>query len=84
VRNTLISKKSPLVLSLYFEDDYLVLQHTLNDKLVLHQDSMNLFKRLQRSYSFFSDQTFVQVKAGNQNYIKFPVVHVPSLIEETP
>lgn len=82
VRNTLISKKHPLTLSLYVEDDYLVLQHQLNDKLIAHQDSMNSFKRLQRSYSFFSDKIFVQVKAGNQNYIKFPIVNVPSLTEE--
>jgi hypothetical protein len=83
VRNTLISKKHPLTLSLYVEDDYLVLQHQLNDKLIAHHDSMNSFKRLQRSYSFFSDKIFVQVKAGNQNYIKFPIVNVPSLKEET-
>lgn len=83
VRNTLISKKYPLRLLLYREDDYLVLQHSLNDKLILHQDSMNSFKRLQRSYSFFSDTTFVQVKAGNQNYIKFPLLNVPLLTEET-
>jgi hypothetical protein len=83
VRNTLISKKHPLTLSLYVEDDYLVLQHQLNDKLIAHQDSMNSFKRLQRSYSFFSDKIFVQVKARNQNYIKFPIVNVPSLTEET-
>lgn len=76
VRNTLISKKSPLLLSIYEEDDYIVLQHQLNDKLVLHTQSMDSFLRLQRSYSFFSDNTFVQVKAGNQHYIKFPAIGV--------
>jgi hypothetical protein len=76
VRNTLISKKSPLLLSIYEEDDYIVLQHQLNDKLVLHTQSMDSFLRLQRSYSFFSDNTFVQVKAGNQHYIKFPSIGV--------
>lgn len=77
VRNTLISTRSPLTISLYCEDeDYLVLQHTLNDKLLLHHESLDAFARLQRSYSFFSEQPFVQVKAGRDNFIKFPLVRV--------
>ncbi len=78
IRNTLISGKSPLVIRLYLEeeDDYLVLQHTLNEKLQLHQESLHAFARLQRSYSFFSDKPFVQVKAGKENYIKFPMIRM--------
>jgi sensor histidine kinase YesM len=76
IRNTLISQKSPLVIRLYLEeeDDYLVLQHTLNDRLQLHQESLQAFTRLQRSYTFFSDKPFVQVKAGKENFIKFPMI----------
>jgi sensor histidine kinase YesM len=78
VRNTLLSAKSPLVIRLYLEeeDDYLVLQHTMNDRLMKHQESMDSFSRLQRSYAFFSDKPFVQVKAGRENYIKFPLIRV--------
>lgn len=82
IRNTLISRQAPLVIRLYLEveDDYLVLQHTINDKLMLHQESLNAFVRLQRSYSFFSDKPFVQVKAGRENYIKFPLIRVSTEI----
>jgi hypothetical protein len=83
VRNTLISEKSPLVISIYEEDEYIVLQHHLNEKLVQHTASLDSFLRLQRSYSFFSDNTFVQVKAGNQNYIKFPAIGVSQTVQET-
>lgn len=78
IRNTLISAKSPLIIKLYLEedDDYVVLQHTLNDKLQQHNESLNAFARLQRSYSFFSEKPFVQVKAGKENYIKFPLVRL--------
>jgi len=78
VRNTLISGRKPLVIQLYREedDDYLVLQHTLNDKLLQHEESLAAFSRLQRSYTFFSEQPFVQVKAGKENYIKFPLIRV--------
>lgn len=78
VRNTLIAKKTPLVIRLYLEegDEYLVLQHTLNDRLLVHQESLHAFSRLQRSYSFFSENPFVQVKAGKENYIKFPLVRI--------
>ncbi|MFM8740240.1 MAG: histidine kinase [Cytophagales bacterium] len=83
VRNTLISEKSPMVISIYEEDEYVVLQHQLNEKLVLHTASLDSFLRLQRSYSFFSDNTFVQVKAGNQNYVKFPAIGVSQTVQET-
>lgn len=78
IRNTLISTRYPLVIYLYLEedDDYLVLQHTLNDKLQQHSESLHAFARLQRSYSFFSEKPFVQVKAGKENYIKFPLVRI--------
>ncbi len=78
VRNTLISKQSPLVVRIYLEegDEYLVLQHTINDRLLLHQESLHAFARLQRSYSFFSENPFVQVKASKENYIKFPLMRI--------
>lgn len=76
VRNTLISKEVPLTLRLEMEDDYLVLSHPINDRLLIHEDSQNSFERLQRSYSFFSEKPFVQVKANKENYIKFPIVSV--------
>ena len=77
VRNTLISNDTPLRVSVYVEgDDYLVMQHAIHDKLVLHHESLENFARLQRSYSFFSDQPFVQVKADRENYIKFPIITV--------
>jgi hypothetical protein len=77
VRNTLISKDLPLEVKIYLEgDDYLVMQHKIFDKLALHQESLQNFSRLQRSYSFFSDQPFVQVKADRENYIKFPLIKI--------
>jgi hypothetical protein len=77
-RNTLISKQSPLVIRVYLEEgeEYLVLQHSINDKLLLHKESLNAYARLQRSYSFFSENPFVQVKAGKENYIKFPLMQI--------
>lgn len=83
VRNTLISKESPLVIRLYLEEgeEYLVLQHTLNDRLLLHRDSLQAYDRLKRSYSFFSENPFVQVKAGKENYIKFPLVQIADDID---
>jgi len=77
VRNTLISAQTPLVLTLSLEeDDYLVLSHGLNDKLLLHPESQAAFQQLQRSYSIYSDRPFIQVKAGRENYVKFPLVTV--------
>ncbi len=84
IRNTLISPDAPLVFTLSQEDDeYFVLHHDLNDKLQLHPESLAAFQRLQRSYSVYSDRPFVQVKAGRENYIKFPMIMVEPLLSET-
>jgi hypothetical protein len=77
VRNTLFSKEVPFLLSIYEEDDdYIVLQHKMNDKLILHEESMQAFARIQRVYSFFSESHFMQVKAHGENYIKFPALKI--------
>lgn len=77
VRNTLLSDLTPLALTLYLEDDgYLVLQHKLNDRLILHEESLQSFARIQRVYSFFSDIPFIQIKAYGENYIKFPIIRI--------
>jgi hypothetical protein len=84
LRNTLISADVPLVLTLEQEDeDYFVLQHELNDKLQLHPESLQAFQRLQRSYSVYSDRPFIQIKAGRENYIKFPMITVDHAVTET-
>jgi Histidine kinase len=83
LRNTLISADAPLILTLSQEDEeYFVLHHDLNDKLQLHPESLEAFQRLQRSYSVYSDRPFVQVKAGRENYIKFPMITVDHSVTE--
>ncbi len=84
VRNTLISADSPLLLELEKEEsDYFVLHHFLNDKLQLHPESLQAFQLLQRSYSVYSDRPFIQVKAGRENYIKFPMITVDQSVSES-
>lgn len=77
IRSTLISEQSPLMITLeQEEEDYLVLTHGLNDKLMPHTESQMAFKQLQRSYSIYSDKPFIQVKAGRENYVKFPLLAI--------
>jgi LytS/YehU family sensor histidine kinase len=84
IRNTLISADSPLTLTLMQEDDeYFVLHHNLNDKLQLHAKSLLAFQHLQRSYSVYSDRPFIQIKAGRENYVKFPLINVDHSVTET-
>jgi hypothetical protein len=83
IRNTLISSDSPLNLTLSEEgEDYFVLHHGLNERLQLHPESLQGFQQLQRSYSLYSDRPFIQVKAGHENYIKFPMIKVDQIVLE--
>jgi sensor histidine kinase YesM len=74
VRNTIISRFEPFIIQCYVEDDYLTLQSTLNDRLLLHEASEHAFERLQKSYSMYSDLPLIKVKAYQENYIKLPVI----------
>lgn len=77
VRNTIISNKEPLIIRCYLEDDeYLVLQCKLNDRLVKHAESTMALARLQKSYTLYSEKPLIQVKAYEENYIKLPVLHL--------
>lgn len=77
VRNTIISANDPLVIKCYLEDDeYLVLQCRLNDRLVKHSESTLALARLQKSYTLYSEKPLIQIKAYEENYIKLPVLRL--------
>lgn len=76
-RNTIISTQHPLVIRCYLEDEeYLIVQSKLNDRLVPHTESIMALNRLQKSYSLYSERPLIQVKAYEENYIKLPVLRV--------
>jgi sensor histidine kinase YesM len=77
VRNTIVSNQEPLIIRCYVEDDeYLVLQSRLNDRLVRHTESLAGLSRLQKSYTLYSERPLIQVKAYEENYIKLPVLQL--------
>jgi len=77
VRNTIISNQEPLLIRCYLEDDeYLIIQSRLNDKLIPHTESTMALNRLQKSYTLYSERPLIQVKAYEENYIKLPVLRI--------
>jgi hypothetical protein len=77
VRNTIISNLEPLTIHCYIEDEeYLILQSKLNDRLVKHAESTTALARLQKSYTLYSEKPLIQVKAYEDNYIKLPVLRL--------
>jgi LytS/YehU family sensor histidine kinase len=77
IRNTIISYQEPFVISCFIEEDeYLVIQSKLNDRLIKHTESSLAFERLQKSYSLYSEKPLIQVKAYEENYIKLPLLRI--------
>ena len=74
VRNTIISRFENFIIRCYLEDDYITLQCKLNDRLIMHPDSDAALARLQKSYSLYSDQPMISIKAYEDKYIKLPVI----------
>ena len=76
VRSTIVSRFEPLTIRCYLEDDYITLQSKLNDRLIQNPNAELALTRLQKSYSLYSDQPMIKVKAYEENYIKLPVIRV--------
>jgi hypothetical protein len=84
-RQSIISPTTPLEITAYTEGgEYLILQHSLNERLIPESEPDRVVERLQRSYSFFSELPLVQVKAYEENYIKLPLVAHPLIESSTP
>jgi sensor histidine kinase YesM len=81
VRNTIIPPGEPFLIRCYLEDNYITVQSILNDRLMMHPGTEMAFARLQKSYSLYSDQPLIKVKAYQENYIKLPVIQLANEIE---
>jgi hypothetical protein len=76
VRSTIVSRFEPMIIRCYLEDDYITIQSKLNDRLIQNSNAELALARLQKSYSLYSDQPMIKVKAYEENYIKLPVIRV--------
>jgi LytS/YehU family sensor histidine kinase len=76
VRSTIITPYEPFIIRCYLEDGFITLQARLNDRLVSHPSSDVALMRLQKSYSLYSDQPVIRVKAYQDNYVKLPVIRM--------
>ncbi|HMG91947.1 MAG TPA: histidine kinase [Chryseolinea sp.] len=76
VRSTIVSRFEPMIIRCYLEDDYITIQSKLNDRLIQNPNAELALSRLQKSYSLYSDQPMIKVKAYEENYIKLPVIRV--------
>lgn len=74
VRNSIISGVENFIIRVFYEDDYINIQSHLNDKLIPHPASEFAFTKLQKSYTRFTDQPLIRVKAYQDNFIKLPVI----------
>jgi sensor histidine kinase YesM len=76
IRNSIVTRFEPFVIVVYREDDYLVIQSKLNDRLMIYPGSDVAFTRLQKSYSLYTELPLIKVKAYQENYIKLPILQV--------
>ncbi|UII20680.1 histidine kinase [Fulvivirga ligni] len=78
IRNSIINKFKPMQieLSLETDDGYFILQHKLNDKLIISENRSQIFKQMQNAYGYYSEKPVVHVKAYDMNYIKIPILEI--------
>lgn len=75
IRQTIITTAQPLGIHFDFqEDDYLVIRHKLNNRLV--NKKQDYISELQNAYSIYTEKPVVSVKAYGENYVKIPILHL--------
>ena len=74
IKGNIISENRPLNIVLAMEDNYLTLSHKLNERLAKNKNEVVTFKRLQRAYSYFSDQPLIKVQAYGDAFYKIPLL----------
>ncbi|MDN5204419.1 histidine kinase [Fulvivirgaceae bacterium BMA10] len=76
VNSSIIAKNQPLKIICYLEwdEEYLVLEKTLNDRLLIDGNIKDRFDNVQEAYAFFTDKPVMEVKAYNESFIKVPLL----------
>ena len=77
-RKTIISKERPLEVKCYIDetDDYLVFEANLNERFVTSDEMERRVDMLVKAYEFFTSKPFMNVKAGEQTFVKIPLLRV--------
>lgn len=78
VNSTIIQPSRPLEISLRTEDDYLVIEYTLWEKLMPAVNYREKLSELEASFGHFTQRPFLIVKAEDKAYIKMPVLLLES------
>jgi len=76
VSSTIISDTQPMKLMCYVEEDYLVLEHRLNQRLIPMDKQSNGIQKVIDAYSFYTLKPVLQVKAQEENLVKIPILEV--------
>lgn len=72
-KRTINNPNTPLVIQFYKEEEYLVIQHKINDRLSMSNEDLSLDKS-QRAYSYYTDAPIVAVSAYDDCYTKIPIL----------
>ncbi|HAA15194.1 MAG TPA: hypothetical protein DCE41_27260 [Cytophagales bacterium] len=78
VRTNIISAILPLTIHLSLEEDYLVIENRLCQRLQPQGEDERL-ERLQEAYSYFTTRPVVEVKVGEDQFFKVPILELQPL-----
>jgi len=75
IKHNVISHDDPLVIKLYSENDYLVIENNLQKKSVLKEDSPGIgLDNIRKRYAFLSDRSIVVSQTGKLFTVKLPIL----------
>lgn len=76
INSNMINASKPLHISVRREDDYLVVEYTLWEKLVLAPEAWKKVEELVQSFEYFTRRPLLIVKAADRGYVKIPLLTI--------
>lgn len=80
VNMTIVNKRQPMKIKCYVEEDYIVMQTKLNEKLIL--ESNRLTEGLEGPYQYFTIRPIIELKAYGDLFIKIPLIELVKDVEK--
>jgi LytS/YehU family sensor histidine kinase len=78
IKHNIVSEENPLTITLYTDDQYIVVENTLQEKTVLREESPGIgLENICKRYEFLSDKK-VEVIRNTKFIVKLPVIPVES------
>lgn len=74
IKHNIISERDPLTISIFYENDFIVVKNNLNKKTTVQKSSGIGIKNLENRYAYLTDKKIIISQENNYFIVKIPIL----------